>query len=115
MAGRQLFRLPVRESHHNEETCIPVGIVEGRDSGPALAVMGGVRGSEYAAHDGTDRFWGRLWTLRRSLAACSLSWLPTKWPCAVTVTTSIPWTARISTASGQDREMRPGPKSSPTP
>lgn len=60
MASKKLIRLPVRDSHNNEETFIPVGIVEGRNSGPTLAVMGGVHGSEYAAHEGTARFWASL-------------------------------------------------------
>jgi hypothetical protein len=37
-----------------------VGIVEGRKSGPTLAVIGGVHGSEYAAQEGVARFWAGL-------------------------------------------------------
>jgi predicted deacylase len=60
MAYKKIKRLPVRDAHNDHETFIPVGIVEGKEPGPTLAVMGGVHGSEYAAHEGTMRFWDSL-------------------------------------------------------
>jgi hypothetical protein len=60
MADKKLLKLPVVDRHNDYETFIPLGIVEGKRAGPTLAVMGGVHGSEYSAHEGTARFWDWL-------------------------------------------------------
>jgi predicted deacylase len=60
MADKKLVRLAVEDKHNDYATFIPLGIVEGGRPGPTLAVMGGVHGSEYAAHEGTARFWAWL-------------------------------------------------------
>jgi predicted deacylase len=60
MAGKTFVKFPVKDVHHDFETFVPVGIVEGKNSGPTLAVLGAVHATEYAAHDGVVRFWESL-------------------------------------------------------
>ena len=60
MAKKEIVRLPVEDLHNDYRTFIPLGIVEGRNPGPTLAVIGGVHGSEYSAHEGVARFWHSL-------------------------------------------------------
>jgi uncharacterized protein len=60
MASKEIVKLPVRDEHNDYETYIPLGILRGRGEGPALAVLAGVHGSEYAAHEGVTRFWHAL-------------------------------------------------------
>jgi hypothetical protein len=60
MSTKKIIRLPVVDTQNNYETFIPLGIVEGKNPGPTLAVIGGVHGSEYSAHEGVARFWASL-------------------------------------------------------
>jgi predicted deacylase len=60
MAKKEIVRLTVVDKHNDHETFIPLGIVEGKNPGPTLAVLGGVHGSEYSAHEGAARFWASL-------------------------------------------------------
>ena len=60
MAEKRLTRIPVLDTHNDHETFIPVGIVEGKHSGPTLGVIGGVHGTEFASHEGVARFWDSL-------------------------------------------------------
>lgn len=59
MPSKSLIHLPVSDPSSGTETVIPVGTVKNGD-GPVLVVIGGVHGSEYAAHDGVATFWSRL-------------------------------------------------------
>jgi predicted deacylase len=60
MATKRIHSLEVHDAHHDVRATIPVGIAEGDEDGPTLAVVGGVHGTEYAAHDGVIEFWQRL-------------------------------------------------------
>ncbi|NJN99482.1 MAG: hypothetical protein HC875_37965 [Anaerolineales bacterium] len=60
MPGKTFVKFPVVDKHNNFETFVPVGIVEGQNPGPTLAVIGAVHATEYAAHDGVVRFWESL-------------------------------------------------------
>ena len=60
MGSKNFVRYQVKDVHNNYETFIPVGIVEGSNPGPTLAVIGGVHGTEYCAHEGVQRFWNSL-------------------------------------------------------
>jgi len=60
MASKKIVRLPVEDVHNDYKTFVPVGIVEGKNPGATLAVIGGVHGSEYSAHEGVARFWESL-------------------------------------------------------
>jgi predicted deacylase len=59
MPSKSITRLPISDPSSGTETYIPVGTATGGE-GPVLCVIGGVHGSEYAAHDGTALFWERL-------------------------------------------------------
>jgi len=60
MPSKTFVKFPVIDKHNNFETFVPVGIVEGQNPGPTLAVIGAVHATEYAAHDGVARFWESL-------------------------------------------------------
>ena len=60
MSSKTIVKFPVKDVHNNFETFVPVGIVEGKNPGPTLAVLGAVHATEYAAHDGVVRFWESL-------------------------------------------------------
>jgi hypothetical protein len=60
MSSKTFIKFPVKDVHNNVETFVPVGIVEGKNSGPTLAVLGAVHATEYAAHEGVVRFWESL-------------------------------------------------------
>jgi predicted deacylase len=60
MPNKKVIKLPVEDRHNGFESFIPLGILEGRESGPTLAVIGGVHASEYVAQDGVARFWESL-------------------------------------------------------
>lgn len=60
MVSKRIVKLPVVDTQNNYETFIPLGIVDGKNPGPTLAVLGGVHGSEYSAHEGVARFWASL-------------------------------------------------------
>lgn len=57
MSEKTVENVPIRDDHHDHESFIPVGRVTGASPGPRLAVIGGIHGSEYAAHEGVYRFW----------------------------------------------------------
>jgi predicted deacylase len=60
MANKRLVKLPVEDSHNNVQTFIPLGIVEGAQPGPTLAVVAGIHATEYVSQDGVARFWESL-------------------------------------------------------
>jgi predicted deacylase len=60
MASKTIEKFAVKDVHNDFETFIPIGVLEGRNPGPTLAVIGGVHGTEYAAHEGVARFWNSL-------------------------------------------------------
>ena len=60
MGSKKFVKYQVKDVENNYETFIPVGILEGSKPGPTLAVIGGVHGTEYCAHEGVQRFWGSL-------------------------------------------------------
>lgn len=60
MNTKSIVRLPVEDKHNGCKTFIPVGIAEGKRTGPALAVLAGVHGTEYASQEGVARFWQTL-------------------------------------------------------
>lgn len=60
MSSKKIVKLPVKDVHNNFETFIPVGIAEGAQPGPTLAVIGAVHATEYAALEGVARFWQSL-------------------------------------------------------
>lgn len=60
MTSKKVARLPVEDKHNGVTSYIPVGVLEGREPGPTLAVLGGVHASEYVAQDGVYRFWESL-------------------------------------------------------
>jgi hypothetical protein len=60
MADKRVVRFTVSDPQHNVDAVIPVGIVEGARRGPTLAAIAGVHATEYAAHEGAQRFWRSL-------------------------------------------------------
>jgi predicted deacylase len=60
MASKRLVKLPIRDVHNDVETFVPLGIVEGRNPGPTLAVITGIHATEYVSQDGVARFWESL-------------------------------------------------------
>jgi predicted deacylase len=60
MGSKKFIKYQVKDVQNNYETFIPVGILEGSKPGPTLAVIGGVHGTEYCAHEGVQRFWNSL-------------------------------------------------------
>jgi predicted deacylase len=60
MTSKRVVKLPVEDRHNNVKSFIPLGVVEGRQRGPTLAVLGGVHASEYAARNSAVRFWESL-------------------------------------------------------
>jgi predicted deacylase len=60
MTSKRVVKLPVEDRHNDVKSFIPLGIVEGRQPGPTLAVLGGVHASEYAARNSAVRFWELL-------------------------------------------------------
>jgi predicted deacylase len=59
MASKSVRNLPIVDPATGTETYVPVGTATG-SAGPVLCVIGGVHGSEYAAHDAVLQFWHRL-------------------------------------------------------
>ena len=59
MPSKVVRNLPVSDPSTGTETYIPVGTATG-GAGPVLCVIGGVHGTEYAAHDSVLAFWERL-------------------------------------------------------
>lgn len=59
MASKSVRNLPISDPTTGTETYVPVGTATGAP-GPVLCVIGGVHGSEYAAHDAVLQFWQRL-------------------------------------------------------
>ena len=59
MASKSVRNLPITDPATATETYVPVGTASG-GSGPVLCVIGGVHGSEYAAHDAVLEFWRRI-------------------------------------------------------
>jgi len=59
MASKIVRNLPIIDPSTGTETYIPVGTATGGD-GPVLCVIGGVHGTEYAAHEGVLTFWDRI-------------------------------------------------------
>lgn len=60
MASKTIVKFPVKDVHNNFETFVPIGVVEGKNPGPTLAVINAVHATEYAAFDGVARFWESL-------------------------------------------------------
>jgi uncharacterized protein len=60
MADKRLVRLPVEDTHNGVETFIPLGILEGKQPGPTLAVISGIHATEYVSQDGAMQFWESL-------------------------------------------------------
>ena len=60
MASKTLVKLPVEDAHHDVKTFIPLGILEGENPGPTLAVITGIHATEYVSQDGVARFWESL-------------------------------------------------------
>lgn len=60
MASKKVVKIPIEDKHNNVKTFIPLGILEGKEPGPTLAVIGGVHASEYVALDGVARLWQSL-------------------------------------------------------
>jgi len=60
MANKRVVRFTVSDPQHKVDAVIPVGIVEGARRGPTLAVIAGVHATEYAVHEGAQRFWRSL-------------------------------------------------------
>lgn len=60
MAQKQIIVHEVEDPASDHVSRIPVGIATGDEDGPVLVVIGGVHGTEYAAHDGTIEFWDEL-------------------------------------------------------
>ena len=60
MGSKKFVKYQVKDVENNYETFIPVGILEGSKPGPTLAVIGGVHGTEYCAHEGVQRYWNSL-------------------------------------------------------
>jgi predicted deacylase len=59
MPSKVLRQLPISDPSTGTETSVPVGTASGGE-GPVLCVIGGVHGTEYAAHDAVLAFWERL-------------------------------------------------------
>jgi uncharacterized protein len=59
MSSKELKHYEVRDAE-GAQISIPVGIARGASTGPALTVIGGVHGTEYAAQDAVLRFWQEL-------------------------------------------------------
>jgi len=59
MPSKNVVKIAVSDPTSGTETYVPVGTARG-DDGPVLCVIGGVHGSEYAAHDAVTLFWDRL-------------------------------------------------------
>jgi hypothetical protein len=59
MPTKSVVNHPIVDPGSGTETYVPIGTVRGGD-GPVLCVIGGVHGSEYAAHDAVALFWERL-------------------------------------------------------
>jgi predicted deacylase len=60
MTNKKVIKLPVEDVHNNVKSFIPLGILEGKDPGPTLAVVSGVHATEYAGQDAVLRFWKSL-------------------------------------------------------
>jgi predicted deacylase len=60
MTSKKLVKLPIEDVHNNVKTFIPLGIVEGEDTGPTLAVISGIHATEFVSQDGAMRFWNSL-------------------------------------------------------
>jgi predicted deacylase len=60
MASKDIVTFEVTDPEHDYTAQIPVGVAVGDEVGPGLAVIGGVHGTEYAAHDATVEFWEEL-------------------------------------------------------
>jgi len=60
MGSKTLQEIDVYDRHNDVRASIPVGIVSGDGPGPTLAIIGGVHGTEYAAHEGVIEFWQQL-------------------------------------------------------
>lgn len=59
MAVKELKQYEVTDAD-GAKVSIPVGIARGGSDGPALTVIGGVHGTEYAAQDAVLKFWSEL-------------------------------------------------------
>jgi predicted deacylase len=60
MTSKTITRLPVEDVHHGVKTFIPLGILEGKEPGPTLAVISGIHATEFVSQDGVMRFWKNL-------------------------------------------------------
>jgi len=60
MASKTFLKLPVEDVHNCVKTFIPLGIVEGKNPGPTLAVISGIHATEYVSQDGVMRLWNSL-------------------------------------------------------
>lgn len=60
MASKTIELIEVHDRHNDHTATIPLGIVEGARPGKTLGVIGGVHGTEYAAHDAVLEFWEGL-------------------------------------------------------
>jgi predicted deacylase len=60
MASKSFMKLPVEDVHNGVKTFIPLGIVEGKEPGPTLAVISGIHATEFVSQDGVMQFWQDL-------------------------------------------------------
>jgi predicted deacylase len=60
MANKEVTTYEVTDPSSDYTARIPVGLARGDDDGPALAVIGGVHGTEYAAQEATVEFWEEI-------------------------------------------------------
>ena len=60
MASKTIETVEIHDTHNDVKATIPIGIVEGAKPGKTLGVVGGVHGTEYAAHDAVLQFWDSL-------------------------------------------------------
>ncbi len=59
MTSKNVSTLQVTDDN-GHTSAIPVGVATGASDGPVLTVIGGVHGTEYAAHEGVAEFWNEL-------------------------------------------------------
>lgn len=60
MSTKTFEKIPIVDQHNDHESYIPVGTIDGAGDGPTVTVVGGIHGSEYAAHEGVYRFWREI-------------------------------------------------------
>lgn len=60
MTAKEVVRFEVEDPVSGYKTFVPVGIATGSKDGPALTIIGGVHGTEYAAQQATAEFWAQL-------------------------------------------------------